>query len=166
MGARRSERRRTAIALPRGNRRPHSASTVLLSFALLAALSTPVGSRGLAVRGSGTLGVPKSASGAAAPSAVSASSFANVSGAPSAIVAHRTRLVPPALPTRVRPKRAAATLDQEVVTTSVPFAVITAPPDTGAEAVAADRVEEGAVATFLAFASDSSRTRGQPVVDC
>jgi len=167
MGTRRSDRRRTAIALPRGNRRPPSASTVLLSFALLAALSTPMGSRGLAIRGSGALGVPKSPGGVAASKTTGTAAATDASGMRTlAAVARRTTTLPPSRPPRVRPKRAAGALYLDAQSVTVPIAVVTAPPDVGAAAIASGRVEAGATATFLAFASDSSRTRGQPVSDC
>jgi len=166
MGARRSDRRRTAIALPRGNRRPRSATTVLLSFALLAALSTPIGARGLAVR-SGVPGVSKSPSGAASAAAASSAATpgTSVTGA-LASAARRPALLPQPRPQNVTPKRVAAALDREAVAATTSFAVVAAPPDVGSAAVASNLIDEGSTATFLTFASDSSRTRGQPVSDC
>jgi hypothetical protein len=167
MGARRSDRRRTAISLPRGNCRPPSASTVLLSFALLAAISTPMGSRGLAVRVAGALSVSKSPSGVASSAAAGAAAAPGVAGGKTlATVPQRPTLLLPPRPTGVLPKRAVAALDRDADSAATQFAVIAAPPDVGAVAVASDRIDAGATATFLAFASDSSRTRGQPVSDC
>lgn len=165
MGARRSDRRRTAIALPRGNRRPRSASTVLLSFALLAALSTPVGARGLAVRGPGALSVSKSPSGVARSTAAGTAATSGASGMRTiAAVSHQPVVLPTSRPL-VRIKRVAAALDLDIRSATAPYAVLTAPPDV-AVPLASVQLDAGATATFLDFAADSSRTRGQPVTAC
>jgi len=164
MGARRSKKRRTVVGLPRGNRRPRSASTLLLSFALLAALSS-VGAQGVHGRGPGSRGVSLSPGKVSASTASRAGSTSK-SSATVASVSHRPLLMPPPPLPRVRPKRVAAALDQDACSPSALPALVAAPPDVGGASLLVDRIDEGATATFLAFASDSSRTRGQPVSDC
>lgn len=166
MGARRSKKRRTAAVLPRGNRRPRSASTLLLSFALLAALSS-VGAPGVAGRGpggvrDGALFPGKLSDSGAVRAAIAAPNSSTVASA-----SNRSRVIPPPPLPRLRPKRVAAVLAPDNAgSVDTAFAVVGAPPDFGAASLSSARIDVGAVATFLDFASDSSRTRGQPVSDC
>ena len=164
MGARRSEKRRTAVVLPRGNRRPRSASTLLLSFALLAVLSS-AGAQGVVGRGAGPRGAPLSPgklfSSTAAGAGTTSSGLST-----SASVSHQPRLIPPPPLPRVRPKRAAMALDQDAASAATLLTLVAAPPDVGSAPCVSDRIDEGPTATFLAHASKSSRTRGQPVSDC
>lgn len=167
MGVRRSHTGRTAAVLPRGTRRPPAASTLLLSFALLAALSS-VGAQGVHGRGPGARTLSLS------PGKVSTSTAARAGSAekpPSdsptvASVSARSHLMPPPPLPRVRAKRVAAALDQDAASVAARLALLAAPPDVGEQSRVSSRIDEGATATFLTFASDSSRTRGQPVSDC
>jgi len=59
-----------------------------------------------------------------------------------------------------------AALDQDAASTAARLALLAAPPDVATASPVSDLIDEGATATFLAFASQSSRTRGQPVQDC
>ncbi len=66
----------------------------------------------------------------------------------------------------MRPKRVAMALNQDATSATAILALVAAPPDVGAVSRGSDRIDDGPTATFLAHASKSSRTRGQPVSDC
>lgn len=155
MKARRSQPGRTDARLARGPRRTHSATALLLSFALLCTAvslgtSGPHGHRGsLSLRSSASRTIADQGA-VPSPADAAARSLGRLSREPR-----------PAHP-RVRPHRSVAAVSQEAATARllavVPVAFPVAETTTTGERVSAD-----SPSSFLAYASATSRTRGQPV---
>lgn len=173
MGTRRSHSGRTAAVLPRGTRRPRPASTLLLSFALLVAIGS-ASAQGLTGRPASLNGSRPSKTSSAACTTVAAAhdlatDIATLSPTSTATivgVSHCPHLMPPPHPPGMRPKRASAAANQDDASVSALVALAASAPDSDSGIVVSTRIFEGASTAFIAHASRSSRTRGQPAADC
>ena len=155
MRVRRADTGRTAAVLPRGMRKTRSATALLLSFALLCGV-TAIGGPTLTPRGMrGNQLTPLTSASIIGSTLASTASLTNPS--PQApLPAHAPK-------PRVHPKHVAAALNPESSNSTAMLASAPDIPGLGMHAATSSRIAEDARATFLSFASNSSRTRGQPV---
>jgi len=159
MKARRSHPGRTDVRLPRAIRRNRSATALLLSFALLC---TSVSAGAVLRRGyPGPHVALQQGRGPAADKAGSPS-VSDVSAPSLGRLAREPRPPHP----RVRPARSVAAVNQESASTARVLAALPAAFPVPQRTPACSSVADEPPDRFLAYASRTSRTRGQPVSGC